>query len=89
MTFQEFLRKYTKLAGAQIAAVTRPVAFVPTTGVLYIRVSTAPWCNELAQPALTAELLALLPEIDGDAVRRIVWQREAAPAQRRPRMFAR
>jgi Dna[CI] antecedent DciA-like protein len=78
LTFDELRRDWTRLVGAQIAAVTWPLLIVD--GVeLVVSTASPTWTQELE--LITPALLANLPPIDGHAVTSIVW-RYAAPTRR-------
>ncbi|MBI2074109.1 MAG: DUF721 domain-containing protein [Gemmatimonadetes bacterium] len=59
---------WPKIVGDKIAAVSRPEA-VTQDGTLFVRVTSAPWMQELQ--LLTPELLKRL---GGTRIRRIIWR---------------
>lgn len=59
---------WPKIVGDKIAAISRPEA-VTQDGTLFVRVTSAPWMQELQ--LLTPELLKRL---QGAKVKRIVWR---------------
>ena len=65
-------KNWSTYVGAAIAAVCAPVAFVPASGALHLRVATGDWKRELN--SLRPELLRNLPDaIDGVPVQRLAF----------------
>lgn len=67
------------LVGPQIAAVTEPES-VSADGVLRVRVTTAPWANELSM--MTPRILAKLNAGRRGRIREIRWTPGPLPRQR-------
>lgn len=67
----EVIPEWTRLVGAQIAAVTAPESVTPD-GTLFVRVGTSAWMTELQ--LMTPEILAALNAGRGAArIRTIRW----------------
>ena len=47
MTFAELARNWSAYVGAAIATIARPVAFVPASGALHLRVVSGAWKREV------------------------------------------
>jgi predicted nucleic acid-binding Zn ribbon protein len=71
--------EWPALVGPQIAAVTEPEA-VTADGILWVRVATAPWAQELGM--MTPRILGKLNQGRTGRVRQIRWV--AAPPPRPP-----
>jgi predicted nucleic acid-binding Zn ribbon protein len=70
--------EWAALVGPQIAAVTEPDA-VTADGILWVRVATAPWAQELRM--MTPRILGKLNQGRAGRVREIRWV--ATPPRRR------
>lgn len=64
------IEQWAELVGAQIASVTAPESVTPD-GVLRVRVTTAPWANELS--LMTPRILARLNAGRSGRVKEIRW----------------
>jgi predicted nucleic acid-binding Zn ribbon protein len=64
------IEEWEELVGPQIAAVTSPESVTPD-GVLRVRVTTAPWANELS--LMTPKILARLNAGRTGRVKEIRW----------------
>jgi len=64
------IEEWAELVGPQIAAVTAPESITPD-GMLRVRVSTAPWANELS--LMAPRILARLNAGRSGRVREIRW----------------
>lgn len=71
--------EWAELVGPQIASVTEPDA-VTADGILWVRVTTAPWAQELRM--MSPRILAKLNQGRRGRVREIRWV--AAPPRRTP-----
>lgn len=71
--------EWADLVGPQIASVTEPDA-VTADGILWVRVTTAPWAQELRM--MTPHILAKLNQGRSGRVREIRWV--ATPPRRAP-----
>jgi predicted nucleic acid-binding Zn ribbon protein len=71
--------EWPALVGPQIAAVTEPEA-VTADGILWVRVASAPWAQELRM--MTPRILGKLNQGRTGRVRQIRWV--AAPPRRTP-----
>lgn len=71
--------EWAELVGPQIAAVTEPDA-VSADGILWVRVASAPWAQELRM--MTPRILARLNQGRSGRVKEIRWV--AAPSRRAP-----
>lgn len=71
--------EWATLVGPQIAAVTEPDA-VTADGILWVRVATAPWAQELRM--MTPRILGKLNQGRAGRVREIRWV--ATPSRRPP-----
>lgn len=81
-TFEHLIAVWQDLVGCELAALSRPVAFVHVTGCLVVRVSE--WRQEFS--AITPGLLRKLPaQLCGIPVRTVRWS--IAPASGRARRF--
>ncbi len=75
----QIVAEWPTLVGPQIAAVTDPES-VSADGVLRVRVSTAPWANELSM--MTPRILAKLNAGRRGRIREIRWMPGPLPRQR-------
>jgi hypothetical protein len=78
-TFAELVADWSAVVGPQIARIAQPAA-LDCLGVLHLRVLTDAWRAELE--GVGPDLVALLPSVDGVAVRRVRFH---CPPDREPR----
>ncbi|HEY2824119.1 MAG TPA: DUF721 domain-containing protein [Gemmatimonadales bacterium] len=64
------VERWATLVGAKIASVAKPDA-ITADGVLFVRVTSAPWMHELQ--LMSPQILKQLAE-DGTKIKRIVWR---------------